>query len=89
MRDMSISRENIKNYIVELLRLYTKLGTLNNHIHVKYNTLLPDALECLHRQDEGQPQISPIAEKYNICHTYLTKNLGLNISKLSICRLVN
>lgn len=55
MGDMMISRENIKRYIVEPVRLYTKFGTLNNHTHAKWNTLVPDAWECLHQRDEGQP----------------------------------
>lgn len=35
MGDMPITRENIKLYIVELVRLYTKLRTLTNHVHAK------------------------------------------------------
>lgn len=71
---LPISRENIKHYIVEPVWLYTKLGTLNNHIRAKQNTLILDALECLHQHDEGQPQISPIAVEYNIWCTYLEKS---------------
>lgn len=89
VRDILISKENIKRYIVEPMRIYTKLGTLNNHIHAKQNTLLSDALECLHRHDEGQPQISPIAAEYNIWRAYLTEKPGLNIPELAICRLAN
>lgn len=46
--DMPISRENIKRYIVEPVKRYTTLGTLNNHIRAKRNTLILDTLECLH-----------------------------------------
>jgi len=87
--DMLVSVENIKRYIVEPVRPYTKLGTLNNHIHAKQNTLILDALELLHRHDEGQPPISPIVVEYNIWCTYLTEKVGLSILKLAICNLVN
>lgn len=89
MGDMLITREIINRCVVEPVRLYTKLGTLNNHIHAKRNTLLLDALERLHQHDEGQPQIFPIAAEYNIWCTHLTEKLGLNIPELAICRLVN
>lgn len=87
--DMLVSTKNIKRYIVEPVRLYTKFGTLNNHICAKRNSLIPDTLDCLHRHDEGQPPISPIAEEYNTWHTYLVEKLGLSILELAIYNLVN
>ena len=33
--DMPITIENIKCFVVEPVRLYTMLGTLNNHVHAK------------------------------------------------------
>jgi len=60
-------RENIKHYVVERVRLYTNLRTLNNHVIAKWNILLLDALKFLHRHDEDHPQISPIAVEYSVC----------------------
>jgi len=70
--DMPISRENIKCYIIEPVRLYTKLGALNNHIHVKRTTLLLDALEFLHQHDEGKASHRSLPSQQNTTYGVLT-----------------
>jgi len=55
MKDMPITRENITCYVVELESLYTKLVTLNNQAHAKWNSLISYALVCLHRNAKDQP----------------------------------
>jgi len=52
MKDMLITKENITRYVVEPVRIYTKLVTLNRQVHAKWSTLILDALKCLHRHDE-------------------------------------
>lgn len=46
-KDMPVTKENITRYVVEPMRIYTKLVTLDNQVHAKRSTLIPDALECL------------------------------------------
>lgn len=88
-KDMSITKENITHYVVEPMRIYTKMVTLNSQMHVKRSTLIPDALKCLYRHGEDQPQITPIAVEYNLWRTYLTERLGLDVLELAIIKLVN
>lgn len=87
--DMPITKENIMCYVVEPIRIYTKLVTLNNQVNAKWTTLILDALECLYKHDEDQSQITPITTKYNLWCTYLTEKLNPDIHKLSIVKLMN
>lgn len=47
MEKFQVMKETITQYVVEPIRIYTKLMTLSNWIKVKKNTLLSDALELL------------------------------------------
>lgn len=87
--DMAITKEKITCYVVEPVRAYTKLVTLNNQVHAKWTTFIPDALKFLHQHDEDQLQITPIIVEYNLWRTYLTQQLDLDIPKLVIAKLIN
>ena len=58
------SQENMVQFVVTLVWIYTKLASLENHITIKRENLIPNALECLHRLREDTTQGSPVAADY-------------------------
>ena len=86
---MPVTKENMTRYVVEPVRISTKLVTLNNQVNTKQTTLIPDALKCVHRHDEYQSQITPIAVEYNLWCTYLTDHLNLDVLELAIVKLMD
>ena len=51
--------------------IYTKLASLSNQITIKRETLIPNALEFLHRLREDTPYISLIAADYRAWQNFL------------------
>jgi len=70
---LTITKDNITGYVVELVRMYTKLVTLSNQVNSKRTTLITNALEHLHKHDEEKLQITHIVVEYKLWCTYLTK----------------
>lgn len=64
--DLQVTKENITRYAVEPVRMHTKLMTLANQVKGKRSTLILDALKCLHKHDEEQSKIAPIAAEYKL-----------------------
>ena len=51
----SASPEHLSQFISTLAWIYTKLASLSNQIAQKGETLVPNALECMHRLKEEVP----------------------------------
>ena len=62
--DLAASRENLGQFLFMPVWIYTKLASLSNLISQKKETLVPNALECMHRLKEEVPLVSPIAAEY-------------------------
>ena len=62
--NLAASRENLGQFLVTPVWIYTKLASLSNQISQKKENLVPNALECMHRLKEEVPLVSPIAAEY-------------------------
>ena len=69
--DLAASQENLGKFLVTPVWIYTKLTSLSNLVTQKRETLIPNALECLHRLREEVPLISPIAADYHAWQNFL------------------
>ena len=65
------SQEHLSQFIATPARIYTKLASLSNQISQKRETLVPNALECMHRLKEEVPLVSPIAAEYRTWQDFL------------------
>ena len=54
-QDLLAPQENIIQFFITPVQIYTKLASLSNQILVKRRTLVPDALECFYRLREDTP----------------------------------
>ena len=70
-QDLSASQENLVQFIMTPVRIYTKISSLSNQIMIKRDTLIPNAVEYLHRLREDTPQVSPVAMDYQAWQSYL------------------
>ena len=62
--NLPASKENIDQFIIAPVKIYTKLASLSNQISVKKHTLVLDALNCFHRLGEETPQVTQVATEY-------------------------
>ena len=69
--DLAASQENLGKFLVTPVWIYTKLTSLSKQVTQKRETLIPNALECLHRLREEFPLISPIAADYHALKNFL------------------
>ena len=83
--DLAASQENLEKFLVTPVWIYTKLASLFNQATQKRETLIPNALECLHRLREEVPLISPIAADYRAWQNFL-KGQQVNAPDLMIAR---
>ena len=81
----SASQEHLSQFIATPAWIYTKLASLSNQIGQKRETLVPNALECVHRLKEEVPLVSPIAAEYRTWQDFL-KEQQVDVPDLNISR---
>ena len=81
----SASQEHLSQFIATPVRIYTKLASLSNQIGQKRETLVPNALECVHRLKEEVPLVSPIAAEHRAWQ-YFLKEQHVDIPDINISR---
>ena len=69
--EVAASQENLGQLLVAPVQIYTKLASLSNQISQKKETLIQNALECMHRLKEEVPLVSPIAAEYQTWRDFL------------------
>ena len=81
----SASQEHLSQFIATPARIYTKLASLSNQIGQKRETLVPNALECVHRLKEEVPLVSPIAAEHQAWQDFLREQ-QVDIPDINISR---
>ena len=69
--ELAASQEHLDQFLTTPVQIYTKLASLSNQISQKMETLVPNALECMHRLKEEVPLVSPIAAEYQTWQGFL------------------
>jgi len=75
--NMEAKKEVIAQYVIEFVKLHTKIKMLLKQVQAKKPILIPNALEFLTMHgDELQQKISMITGEYKVWKAYLVRGSG-------------
>ena len=83
--EFEASQENLNRLLVTPVQIYTKLASLSMLISQKKETLVPNALECMHRIKEESPLVAPITADYQTWRDFL-KGKKVDVPETSVAR---